>query len=415
MRKARTRKKRKRIKKKPYLLYLFLLSVLLFAIIFIFYRPPASVDEPSVRDPKALLSEKEKLEDFNFFYDTLSQHYPYFAIDKTFYGNDFLNNKQNYSKKILNTKDNESYYEELINMTKDFGNEVRFLSKREYDSFLKYENLSSLKLWIDTLKEEKVKNRYASLLISEGVNTIEEELTMTTPIPNEIAYLKITNFDPLKQVEDGEKIKAFISNIGNYHSLIIDIRDNQGISIDYFVENLLVPLSDDYYKSTSTILEKDKQFTQYLLSFESEYFTNSKDILNINDLKKDFDLSKDINSKFEYAHQYSIRVEPNADTGFQGEIYILQNAHTKYAADTFSQFANLTSFATTVGVPTGGNGVNISSIFLSLPNSGFVFTMPVGMGLNSDGSCNYEYGTDPVLHYPDNKNLLNILIEIIQS
>lgn len=406
-------KKKLRRKKRNPIPFLFL-CLILFVGIFYFYQPVVESTPEHQPPQKGPLSEKQKLEDSEFFFNTLQENYPYFGIDEKFNKINFLENKEHYIKLIEETKDDESYFEALNKIAGDLGGEVTFLNKREYDEFLKYENISSLKLWIDTLKQETVKNRYQSMRITEA-SEIPEELTMTTPVPNEVAYIKIKDFNPLLVDSDGKKIKDFIQNLKGYHSLIIDIRDNQGISVEYFLENLLVPLSNNYYKSTSTILEKKDQYTKYLDAYQSDYFTNIPEKQNRNDLIKNYNVSKERADHFEYGKQYSIRVEPQKSYPFKGKVYILQNTKTKYAADTFSQFANQTDFATTVGTTTGGNGVNISNVFLSLPLSGYVFQMPVGMGLNADGSSNYELGTTPILNYPDSDHLLNTLIKIIQS
>ena len=405
--------KKRRKKKKSPLPFLFFCLIIFLGVLY-FYKPPLKNTSENPLSQKGPLSETAKEKDFKYFYNTLKENYPYFTIDEKFNNVSFLEKEDTYLKLIEETKDDASYFEALQKITNDLGSEVKFLSKKEYDHYLKYENISSLKLWTDTLKQENVKNRYSSLPITES-SDIHEDLTMTTPIPEEVAYIKIKDFNPLYVDSDGEKIKEFINNLKGYHTLIIDIRDNQGISVDYFMENLVLLLSKNYYKSTATILEKGDPYTKYLDSYQSDHFTNLPEKADINDIAKSLNIPKERADKFEYGKQYSLRSEPQKGYPFKGKVYILQNTKTKYAADTFSQFANQTNFAVTAGTTTGGSGVNISNVFFSLPESGFVFQMPVGMGLNPDGSSNYEHGTSPVLNYPDSSNLLNIIVKIVQS
>lgn len=414
MRKRRVPKRK--MKKKRWNPFPFLfLCVLIFMAVFFLYQPPLKNNSSNtVLTSEGDLTEKAKEEDFNYFLTVVEENYPYLTIDEKYNNISFFDHKEEYLKQIKTVQNDADYFSELEKIAGNLGTEVKFLTKKDYDEFMKYENISSLKLWIDTLKQEHSASRYRSMPLREQSDE-KEELTMTTPIPGEIAYLKIKDFNPLTVDGDGEKIREFLQNLNDYHSLIIDIRDNQGISVDYFLENLVIPLSNNYYKSTSTLLEKGDQYTSYLESYQNDYFTVLPEKSDMGKLKKEFALPEKRAKQFQYGKQYTIRIEPNKDTIFKGKIYLLQNINTKYAADTFSQFANQTGFAETVGTTTGGNGVNISNVFFSLPHSGYIFQMPVGMGLNPDGSSNYEKGTEPVLNYPDNERLLNILVNIIQS
>lgn len=414
MRKRRLPKRR--LKKKKWNPFPFLfLCVLIFSAVFFLYQPPLNNESANtILTTEGDLTEEAKEEDLNYFFKVIEENYPYLTIDESYNDIKFLDHREEYIKQTKSSQNDAAYFSELQKISEILGSEVKFLTKREYDEFLKYENISSLKLWIDTLKQDHSAKRYRSMPLTEQSEE-KEDLTMTTPIPGEIAYLKIKDFNPLTVDSDGEKIKEFLQNLNDYQSLIIDIRDNQGISVDYFLENLVIPLSNNYYKSTSTLLEKGDQYTSYLESYQNNYFTVLPEKSNIGELKKEFSLPDERAKQFQYGKQYSIRIEPNKETIFKGKIYLLQNINTKYAADTFSQFANQTGFAETVGTTTGGNGVNIANVFFTLPHSGFVFQMPVGMGLNQDGSSNYERGTEPILNYPDNDRLLNILVNIIQS
>jgi hypothetical protein len=61
----------------------------------------------------------------------------------------------------------------------------------------------------------------------------------------------------------------------------------------------------------------------------------------------------------------------------------------------FTIFAKSTNFATLIGERTGGDGIGFDLAICTLPNSGFAFRFTQEIGLNSDGTYNFEYKTEP--------------------
>lgn len=67
----------------------------------------------------------------------------------------------------------------------------------------------------------------------------------------------------------------------------------------------------------------------------------------------------------------------------------------KPSSEAFAVFAKSTGFATLVGERTSGDGIGSDPAFCVLPNSGYIFNFSEQMGLTADGTCNFEYKTEP--------------------
>ena len=56
------------------------------------------------------LSKEDYIEDFNFAYNTLKEHYPFFEVNKKLYGIDWLSNKEKYEAYIAESKNDEDFF-----------------------------------------------------------------------------------------------------------------------------------------------------------------------------------------------------------------------------------------------------------------------------------------------------------------
>jgi C-terminal processing protease CtpA/Prc len=65
------------------------------------------------------------------------------------------------------------------------------------------------------------------------------------------------------------------------------------------------------------------------------------------------------------------------------------------ASEAFAIFAKSKTPAALIGERIGGDGIGFGPVKCILPNSGFASRFTQEMGLNSDGTCNFEYKTEP--------------------
>lgn len=197
---------------------------------------------------EAKLTMREKLNDFDYLYDTLKQNYPFFKANERLHGIDWLGNRKKYRRIIKNTKTDAEFFIAIDTMLKDLNNRhvnifdgwsYRYFNKMYYESFAQRNALKYLSRY-EVFTNPYVMNRYKYNRDTEEVVLYEESVLETKVlIKNELAYMKIkemAGFDVGK--EDYSKIREFLKTIEDYEKLIIDIRGNQG-GYDEYWENIV--------------------------------------------------------------------------------------------------------------------------------------------------------------------------------
>jgi len=115
-------------------------------------------------------------------------------------------------------------------------------------------------------------------------------------------------------------------------------------------------------------------------------------------------LNKKLNFPEEYKwyftdfYKYKISVNPDNSIKFKGKIFLLVDDFVFSSAESFASFAKASNFATLVGTNTGGDGIGSDPAIMVLPNSGLVIRFPIDMGINPDGTSNFEYRTQPDIY-----------------
>ena len=68
------------------------------------------------------LSKEDYIEDFNFAYNTLKEHYPFFEVNKKLYGIDWLANKEKYEAYIAESKDDADFFNRMYYVLGEINN-----------------------------------------------------------------------------------------------------------------------------------------------------------------------------------------------------------------------------------------------------------------------------------------------------
>ncbi|MDL2310522.1 hypothetical protein LJC13_00925 [Peptostreptococcaceae bacterium OttesenSCG-928-C18] len=406
------KKRKQKTKKKNNFIFLFYL--LIFVITLLIYKPIKSPTSTTNGGKIIELDKNKKQEEFDFLVDFLKNDYPYLSINEKSSSTNIDDIISKHKNSILNSKSDIEYEKELKNFLEDFNQDNLFLiNSKDYFKYKKYLEGKPDSPWSLILNDEEVLARYSEYKdTSEDVSS-DSGISMDILEENKIAYVKIPDFNPLAVEKDNELLNDFIKNLQDYPYLIIDIRDNKGLSIEYVFKNIINPLSHTTLNMNSIVLEKNDKYSEFLNYYNKyDYISVSSKLLKSNKLKNT-DISSDKLETFKLYKEYSIKILENKDRTFNGEIYILQNSNTENAADFLSQFSNITNFANTVGQYTSGNGVNLNNSFIKLPYSNFVISTPTGMGINEEGSANTEYGTYPEIAVDENSNSLDTLKEML--
>lgn len=408
-------KKKYRRKNKKTNLFLIFFYIAIFIIAFLLFEPSKFLKEDNSTKKNTTLvqlTEKDKLEEFNFIIDLLENDYPYLSINEKYAEINLNKIREKYKELIKETKDDINYEKILSDFFKEFNQpNLYLLDSDNYYLYQQYLEAMDNSPWYKVINSKMPSLRYGEYKNNFKNNDYFSGLSMTILLENKIAYIKITDFSPLFVETDKPLIENFLKSINDYPYLIIDIRDNQGQSIEYVLNNIVEPLAHDTLVMDSIILERNENHKEFLSYYNNlPYITIKNDYKN-SSLLKDTPISKENLESFPLYREYNIRI--NKKSSFKGEIFLLQNKNTKNAADFFSQFSNITDFANTVGQFTGGNGVNLNTAFIELPKSGFILSMPVGMGINEEGSSNTEFGTYPEIRVDEEADSLNVLLEML--
>ena len=348
------------------------------------------------------LTEKQKLDDFEYMYTVLKENYPYFEVNKRLNGVDWLKRKEDYINKIKATTNDESFFKTLSLILSYLNNgHTDMVDKNDY-SYLKnvYKKYYQTRQpWLSQLNNPKTIERYSYIREKENLNSSSENINFNNVKTRNleegsIAYLSIHSFNTFNIEEDMKIIKPYLEEIKDYNDLIIDIRGNGGGDDRYWSDNIVPMLINKPVEEKLYSAYRGGAFIEPFLNNIIGGYEKLEPISNIyNENLKN--LPPELKEDFKYYSKDINNYEPKNSVGFKGKIYLLVDKQVFSASEAFAVFAKNTGFATLVGEKTGGDGIGSDPVVCSLPNSGYVFRFTKEMGLVSDGSCNFERKTEP--------------------
>lgn len=108
-------------------------------------------------------------------------------------------------------------------------------------------------------------------------------------------------------------------------------------------------------------------------------------------------------------------IVPKKRVDFHGKIWLLVDEKVFSTSEGLASACKENGCAVLVGKRTGGDGVGIDPALLVLPNSKIVFRYSMMYGLNADGSCNAEAGTEPDIISKEGESPLDTCLNEISS
>jgi len=349
------------------------------------------------------LTQKQKLDDFEYMYSILKDNYPYFEVNKRQNAVDWLSKKDKYLSKIKATNDDDSFFKALQSILSQLNNGHASMLNKDYYLLMKslYEQDTSRdKAWLKQLNNATAKERYSTMLSSKVApldsNYIAPNNVKTSILEKDkIAYMALHSFNSFNITGDMKIITPFLQSIKNYKELIIDIRGNGGGDSRYWSDNIAPMLLNKQVNDTQYLAFRGgsfvEQFVKDRFGFGYSRLHKISDIDN-GTLKN---LPPELKEEFKYYTNNNISYAPKNSIGFSGKIYLLVDGGVFSSAEAFAVFAKDTGFATLVGDKTGGDGIGFDPAVCTLPNSGYIFRFPLEMGLTSDGTSNFEHKTEP--------------------
>lgn len=192
------------------------------------------------------LTEKQKLEDFEYLYDILRENYPYFQIEKERWGGEWLSRKEYFQDKIRNTKNNYEFYKALSEITMSIQNvHTNIISPYNYAEIRDIFNQTDFTPWNNILNNRKVNEKYEQwkdILRDKGVDYVSQSVPVSFYYVQGkyLSYdLGVTSSFTVGIPYDCELLEVDDKPVDDY---IKSLREKQYYKYDYVRDKIYVPI-----------------------------------------------------------------------------------------------------------------------------------------------------------------------------
>ncbi|MDR1197901.1 MAG: hypothetical protein LBK94_02660 [Prevotellaceae bacterium] len=375
-----------------------------------------------------LLTDEQKVADFEYLYQVLSENYPFFGVAQRQHGIDWLSKKEEYTARIKSTKTDSAFIFTLKSVLDELGcGHVHFNCTRWADdgySKLYHEAAekdANYKKWAEMFDNPKTRTKYWAPILEKGESNAEENNESSPQKPNysdtviadgKIAIMTIRTFSYFRIKSDKEKIDELFDKISDCEALIINIHDNSGGDHAYWQNNIVSRLIHEPVTYDMYPVIKDGEINRY---FYSDFFNKGQLLQKDNRLPN---IPEELLTEKYYVLDDRDTIYTDNPVTFHGKIYLLVSKSVFSASENFAQFCKTTGWATVAGEQTGGDGIGGDPIIVLLPESGILVCYPALVGLNHNGSLNFEERTVPDMpidgHNADER-LDNLIKAILQN
>jgi hypothetical protein len=354
-------------------------------------------------DSSTQLSTREKVRDFEFLYQTLKDNYPFFGVAKRQSGLDWLSKKDEYISRIRATPNDSAYFFTLYSIIGDLQNPHLGVSPTLAHKFMAdiYRGATvekpKYRKWVDVLDNKNERSEYW-LQIWESRWGKNDEASWASPrnytdsllVDDRIAIMRFKSFLYSDVTKDTALVTSFLDRIRDFEYLIIDIQDNGGGSSNSWKKHIAGRMTESPIIFPRHQVIRDGALNRHFYpeSFEKGSVAKKENILFINTPGEIFDGTYFLNS-------WNDTIIPNHPKPFRGKIFLLVNKVVVSASEDFAYFCKVSGWATIAGTRTKGDGACGEPTVFILPESGITLNHPSLVGLNSDGSLNFETRTIP--------------------
>ncbi|RVU54122.1 S41 family peptidase [Anaerosphaera multitolerans] len=382
---------------------LILLLLVILVSFMLFKRSPAynipKLDPLDLSEEKQLTSE-EYIEDFNYMFEVLKKHYPYFEVNRELNALDFTKYYDLYKSKIEKCENDNDFINALNSILSELNNGHTNVLKRNFvfTAYINYYNLPEND-WRHKMSEvfekEKVRRRY-NITTEElkdfnkqnysSSTEMESNLIAEDIINGQVGYLYIKQMISADEENknfklDKDIINNYLENIKDYKALIIDIRGNKGGDSAYWSKFLLPKLLKNPVSTKNYIFLKDGPLFKSLTSS----MKNVEDLTTFNFPENTLKYL----DGFKYYYESVFTLEPLKESiNFSGNLYLLVDRRVYSSSEKLASFCKETGIAILVGEKTGGDGIGDDPFIFDLPNSGLLIRFPKEMGITESGSIN---------------------------
>ncbi len=379
-----------------------------------YQQSPRAIPTFGERPEPEILTIEQYIEDFEYAYDILEAHYPYFKVNEIKTGVDWLEQKEKYLEQLSNVTVDGQFTSTMQGILDELHNDhVRLMPAEEglmfYTSYMTQPRYTWTSKAAEVFEKPTVRARYPItnerideyLSLTRNLEEMGEQTNLKAYdlVPGQVGYFSIASmlpYDPKSTRVQAEKeyLLPYLQSVKDYPALVIDIRDNYGGDSAYWA-NFILPM----------ILDEEASRTAYLFQKDAPLFEHMIRQHNMQELSEDFIKSLNVNpqaeeivSDFDYYTRWEHNIKPNADSiGFNGNIYLLVNSRVYSSSETFASFAKESGIATLIGTTTGGDGLASGLTIFDLPNTGYLIQFTSELGMTESGSISELDQTTP--HY----------------
>lgn len=371
-----------------------------------------------------ILSLDEKLNDFDHLYFIVQENYPLLWVKERHTGVNWLERKEEFRNWIEDTHTDEEFYNVIQTIVGELKNShTHVISPQSMQGYKQM--YKGTQAWgeVFTDRTDEAYTHWKKVLgTSSELSPSNTDTANLSEIPNvltsiieqdRIAYIRIKSFSAQFIQTDKAKVLEFLSSVKDYPYIIIDIRGNVGGAEKYWQDLLVAPLIT---KPIATDFYVCFRSGEYVQNFIKATLGAGYSVLRVgrNLIPRGENFPDEIlTEQFTDPIKLPRIVFPKDSVGFDGEILLLVDELVYSSAEGFAAFAKATGWATLVGTQTGGDGIGISPMIFSLPNSGLLIRMPQGLGLNPNGTANEEFPTYPDVYVEYNTDEYNELENIL--
>ncbi len=370
-------------------------------------------------DPTAL-TQDQMVEDLRYLHEVMEENYPMFDVLERTHGVSWLDRQADHETLIKSSSGMTTFY---TTMKKILG-ELKWTGHGTLVTVEEYDNKRGLyeridkEPWLSILSHEKTAKMYGALgekLLKSKGDEEEAQKALSSPPVNlffkvheelDTAYVKINSFGGRHMEADLPRLQAFFDEEADRDYLIIDIRGNSGGATDYWVKGITEANIQTAYTTPGYGVFKEGRL--YDLFAIQGIKAQSMDRF-----PGDLQAPEEVYADFDRFYTYSMKLQPDGSTPFKGKAIILMDEMNYSASEGFVLDAKHSGWATLIGRPSGGDGMGRDPVVFALPNSGLVVQFSLEMGLNPDGSCNEETGTQPDILVEKGVDSLDFTLDLI--
>jgi hypothetical protein len=346
------------------------------------------------------VSEKNKYEeDYDLLWNELDNSYPYIKyIDENIVDVDELRNR--YAKEIESVEDDADFLNLIQRMFNEMNNlgHLDVLNQQLYQEcyyiyvLSDFSNEDFASTYSKVLQDKRVSDIYTKPASQEKFESKEfhSDNVYTNYYPEQKAlYFRISSFAYNLKNQDRNVFSDEILKYPEAENVIFDITGNGGGSDDYWIDNIVAPFGGNYEMKSRSFYKESATTDRYF--GKGEYSVSTTELTDVPEWVNTLELDRCIVSKTK------IPDESQNENIIPRNIkrWVLTGPNTYSSSEKFAYFCKTTGWATIVGTPTSGDGLNASPILVLLPNTGLLIRFSCLAGENADGAMNGISGTAP--------------------